>query len=142
MRFREVTTREEADALRDAYLEVEAARELAAGEYYWHEVIGAAVSTTAGEDLGIVHDIFRAGETEVYAVRGGQRGEVLVPAVRGIVVQLDPSSVGLVVNADALDLPPIRERRPRGRRSSRAGSGGAREPEASEGAGAEPAGDP
>jgi 16S rRNA processing protein RimM len=122
MRFHEVTDRDGADHLRDAYLEVEAERDLEPGRFYWHEVIGAVAWTTTGESLGTVDDVFRAGETEVYVVRGGARGEILVPAVRGIVIDLDPSGAGLVLDGGALDLPPHREKRPRGRRSSKPAS--------------------
>ena len=42
IRFREVSTRDGADALRGAYLEsvVRPEEDLARGSYYWHEVIG------------------------------------------------------------------------------------------------------
>jgi 16S rRNA processing protein RimM len=125
VRFHEVADRAGADALRDAYLEANAERDLEPGEYYWHEVVGVPARTSSGEDLGMVDDVFRAGEAEVYVVRGGARGEVLVPAVRGIVLALDPRGVGLVVDAEALDLAPVRERRPRGRRSSKGAAGAA-----------------
>jgi 16S rRNA processing protein RimM len=88
-------------------------------------VVGVPARTSSGEELGTVDDIFRAGEAEVYVVRGGPRGEVLVPAVTGIVLELDPRGAGLVVDAEALDLAPVRERRPRGRRSSKAAAGAA-----------------
>jgi 16S rRNA processing protein RimM len=127
VRFSEVVDRAVADELREAYLEAGAVRDLGPGEYYWHEVVGVPARTSSGEELGIVDDIFRAGETEVYVVRGGLRGEVLVPAVRGIVLELDPRGAGLVVDAEALDLAPARQRRPRGRRSSNAAAGLAHE---------------
>ncbi len=121
VRFREVTSREAADVLRDAYLEADApAASLAPGEYWWHEVIGATASTLGGEVLGRVEDIFRAGGGEVYVVRGGPRGELLVPAVRAVIRELAPREGRLVVDADALGLDEIAPRRPRGRRSSRA----------------------
>ncbi len=54
----------------DQYLEVPAAEPLPAGSYYWHQLHGLAVTTTGGEPLGTVVDVFRAGEAEVYVVRG------------------------------------------------------------------------
>jgi 16S rRNA processing protein RimM len=114
--FAEVTTRESAERLRDRYLEAVPGAPLPAGSYYWHEVAGLVVTTTEGEPLGNVADVFRAGAGEVYVVRGGDRGEVLVPAVRGVVVELDPPAGRLVVDAVALDLPdkPPRRRRRHG----------------------------
>jgi 16S rRNA processing protein RimM len=120
VRFREVRTREAAEGLRDVYLE--AAVEPAAleeGAAWWHEVEGATVTTTGGETLGRVEEVFRVGESEVFAVRGAERGEVLVPAVRDVVVDFAPREGRLVVDAEALDLAPVRPRRPRGRKSSR-----------------------
>jgi 16S rRNA processing protein RimM len=136
VRFEEITTREEAERLRDAYLEIEVpAGALPEGAVYWHEVIGAAVTTSSGETLGEVVDVFRAGESEVFVVQGAgegaDRGEVLVPAVRDVIVEFAPEQGRLTVDADALGLEPPRPRRRRGRRSSKepiGGEPGGREP--------------
>lgn len=103
IRFDEVTDRPAADQLRDVYLETEGTRPLAPGEHYWHEVIGCAVNTQDGELLGTVEDVFRAGESEVYSVRG-PRGEMLVPAVGSVVIELAPAEGRIVVDGDALGL--------------------------------------
>ncbi len=73
LRFREVASRDGADGLRGAYLEasVRPDEDLARGAYYWHEVIGCAVRGVDGAELGTVKDIYRVGETEVFAVTGG-----------------------------------------------------------------------
>jgi 16S rRNA processing protein RimM len=107
-------SRESADRLRDRYLEAIASTPLPEGSWYWHQIRGLEVRTAEGEVLGNVTDVFRAGEGEVYIVRGGTRGEVLVPSVKGIIVELDPESGHLVVDAVALalpDKPPRRRRR-------------------------------
>jgi 16S rRNA processing protein RimM len=112
VRFRETPTREAAETLRDSYLEAEA-EQLEGGSYYWHEIVGCVVSTTTGEELGTVADVFRVGEAEVYSVRG-PRGEILVPAVESVVTELDPPAKRIVVDADALGLtnPAANEIRP------------------------------
>jgi len=111
--FAEVQSREEADPLRQRYLEALPGEPLPPDTYYWHQLEGLTVSTTTGETLGSVVDVFRAGGGEVYVVRGGDRGEILVPAVSDIVVDLDPPAGRLVVDPVALDLPqkPPRRRR-------------------------------
>jgi ribosomal 30S subunit maturation factor RimM len=48
--------------------------------------------------------VFRVGESEVYVVRGGARGEILVPAVRSIVLELGPAERRMVVDEAALGL--------------------------------------
>ena len=102
VRFKEIRDRGAADSLRNSYLEgrVEA---LPDDAFYWHDIIGCTVTTSDGEDLGTVADVFRVGESEVYTVRG-PRGEVLVPAVGGVVLELTPQARRIVVDALALGL--------------------------------------
>lgn len=108
--FAEVTSREAAEPLRDRYLEVVPEAPLPAGSWYWHQIVGLEARTTGGEVLGKVSEVFRAGAGEVYVVTGGLRGEVLVPAVRGVVTELAPAEGRLVVDPLALDLPAPRSR--------------------------------
>jgi 16S rRNA processing protein RimM len=130
--FREARSRTAAESLRDAFLEIEVdrGRDLAPGEAYWHEVVGVDVVARDGAALGRVADVYRAGETEVYVVRGGQAGEFDLPAVQGIVVEFAPREGRIVVDEAALDLggpavdaAPQRDHKPH--RWSRHGKGGA-----------------
>ena len=105
VRFEELPSREAVEPLRDRYLEAIADDELPEGSWYWHQVEGLEVMTTTGERLGGVVDVFRAGEGEVYVVRGGPRGEILVPAVHFVVTLLDPAGRRMIVDAVALGLP-------------------------------------
>ena len=118
LRFVEVTTREGADTLRDAYLESEVhpAGELARGEVYWHEVVGATVRDVSGTDLGVVQDVYRVGENEVYVVHGEPFGTFDLPAVRAFIRVFAPRRGEIVVDAEALDLQPPRRRLPEGER--------------------------
>jgi 16S rRNA processing protein RimM len=102
VRFREVTDRPTADALREVYLEADAT-DPPEDAHYWHDIEGCVVFTTDGEELGTVVEIFRVGGSEVYVVRG-ERGETLVPAVTAIVTELDVRSKRIVVDAVALGL--------------------------------------
>lgn len=120
VRFRQITSREAAELLRGTYLEADRPADgLPAGAVYWHEVIGVPVATSTGEGLGSVADVFRTGENEVFVVTGGRRGELLVPAVRSVVIEFAPAEGRIVVDADALGLEEMMPRRARGRRSSR-----------------------
>jgi 16S rRNA processing protein RimM len=103
VRFDEVTSRESAiELLRDAYIEA-LPDPLPEDAFYWHDILGCAVVTTTGEDLGTVTDVFRVGESEVYEVRGS-RGEILVPAVGDVVKELNPAEQRIVVDPDVLGL--------------------------------------
>jgi 16S rRNA processing protein RimM len=114
IRFREVTTRDAADALRGAYLEsvVRPEEDLARGSYYWHEVIGCTVRGVDGMELGTVRDIYRIGETEVFTVEGGPFGAFDLPAVRAFVRIFAPRRGEIVVDAESLDLRVPRSRTP------------------------------
>jgi len=137
--FEEIHDRSGAERLREAYLEIPVDRdaELEPGQAWWHEVIGVDVRAADGRLLGTVADVYRAGEAEVYVVRGGPAGEFDLPSVRSIVTTFDPRGVGLVVDERALALDaPAAEPRPGGRRRnhpwSRHGKGGGPKAEAGE----------
>lgn len=113
VRFREVPTREAADALRGVYLEtvVHPVGDLARGEVYWHEVVGSAVRGVDGAELGVVQDIYRVAENEVYVVAGGKFGTFDLPAVRAFIRVFAPRRGEIVIDAEALDLQPPKVRR-------------------------------
>jgi 16S rRNA processing protein RimM len=104
--FREVSDRAAAEWLRDAYLEVAVDRsdDLESGAAYWHEVIGSTVRDSQGLELGRVADVYRAGEREVYVVRGGPPGEFDLPAIRDVITSFAPERGELVVDETVLDL--------------------------------------
>jgi 16S rRNA processing protein RimM len=124
VRFRERPTRASVEDLRDRYLEARVTEALPSDHVYWHELADVAVVTTNGEEIGLVADVFRAGGAEVLVVRGGRRGEVLVPVVGAIIPEFAPREGRIVVDADALALDDeAAERKPRGRRTRRAHAG-------------------
>jgi 16S rRNA processing protein RimM len=113
VRFREITSREAADTLRSVYLEttIRPAADLARGEVYWHEVIGVPVRGVDGAELGVVQDVYRVAENEVYIVGGGPFGTFDLPAVRAFIRIFAPRRGEIVIDAEALDLRPPKERR-------------------------------
>jgi 16S rRNA processing protein RimM len=121
LRFAEIPNREAADTLRDVYLEIEPPAETREpGRWYFHELKGLEVRGSDGTELGRVTDIYRAGGAEVFVVRG-PRGEVDVPGVQGIVLELAPERGEMVVDMEALalDARPVEDEdyvRPRDRR--------------------------
>jgi 16S rRNA processing protein RimM len=90
--------REQADALRGLEVAIRAdeASPLQPGEFYIHQVIGLQVWTEAGVPLGKVVEVIETGANDVYVVRG-PTGEVLVPAIRDVVVEIDPPSGRMIV---------------------------------------------
>ena len=134
VRFREIPDRAAAERLREAYLEITVDRsaDLADGVAYWHEVVGSTVKDSHGAVLGTVADIYRAGEAEVYVVRGGPAGEFDLPSIRNVITTFAPERRELIVdetvldlNAPAVDAPALEARPPRRRpRWSQHGKGG------------------
>jgi 16S rRNA processing protein RimM len=114
VRFREVSDRTAADALRGTYLEADVSPEDAPGRgaAYWHEVMGVPVRGLDGEELGAIADIYRVGETDVYVVRGGARGEFDLPAVHDFIRIFAPRRGEIVVDAEALELGPPKPPKP------------------------------
>lgn len=90
IKLRGIDTRWDADELQGAVLEtpIDEAATLPEGAYYQHQVIGLAVRTTDGRDLGTLADIIETGSNDVYVVRGPD-GESLIPAIPDIVQDVD-----------------------------------------------------
>ena len=90
--------RNTADELRGMLVQVpiEEAVPLEEDEYYHFQIIGMQVETESGESLGQVVDVLETGANDVYVVRG-PRGEVLLPAVDEVVIELDLGSRRMVV---------------------------------------------
>jgi hypothetical protein len=123
-----VRTREAAENLRLAYLEVETgpADALPRGAYFWHEMLGVDVRDPDGALLGTVRDVYRAGGADVLEVTGGPRGDFDLPIIRPFVRVLAPRRGEIVADPEALDLPtpdqirpPAPPRPPRPRRATR-----------------------
>ena len=95
-----IDTRWDAEDLRGAILEtlLEEAPELPEGSYYHHQIIGLAVRTTDGRDLGTLADIIETGSNDVYVVHGPD-GEALIPAIPDVVQDVDISGGVITVEA-------------------------------------------
>jgi len=97
--FKECKTRDEADALRGALVEIplEEAVPLEDEEYYHFQLIGMQVETDEGDVLGDIVDVFTApGANDVFVVHG-TRGELLLPAIEDVVINLDVEAGRVVV---------------------------------------------
>jgi 16S rRNA processing protein RimM len=70
-------------------------------EYFDHQLVGLAVRTVGGEDVGTLHEVLHLPGQDVLAVRRPGGEEVLVPFVREIV-----PSVELEAGAVLVDPPP------------------------------------
>jgi 16S rRNA processing protein RimM len=85
-----VDDREAASALREQLLTVPEGdfAPLAEGQYYRFQLIDLDVHSTAGVPLGRVSEVLTTGANDVYIVHG-DKGEILVPATGGIIMEID-----------------------------------------------------
>jgi 16S rRNA processing protein RimM len=99
LRLEGISDRSAAERVVGRYLEAPASP-LAPDAYYWHQLIGLSVVDEAGAALGTVVEVFRAGENEVYRIEG-PGGELLVPALRQVVREIDLDAGRMVVDYQA-----------------------------------------
>jgi 16S rRNA processing protein RimM len=94
-----VDDRDAAEELRGMLVQVplSEAVPLEEGEYYHFQLIGMDVETETGEWLGRVADVVEAGAHDVYVVRG-PRGEILLPAVEDVILELNTETQKMVVH--------------------------------------------
>jgi 16S rRNA processing protein RimM len=98
--FAGVTRIEDAEELRGTELRVAADQltELPPGRFYYHDLIGCEVVTTAGATVGRVVRIDGGGTASLLAVRGA-RGEVLIPLAEEICAEIDVAARRVVIAA-------------------------------------------
>ena len=99
LRLTDITDRNAAETLRGqvVWVAMADAAPLEEGEYYLHQLIGIQVSTEAGEALGeIVEVLDTPGANDVYVVHG-LRGEVLIPAIREVILSIDMEARQMVI---------------------------------------------
>ena len=94
VKFAGVDDPEAAGRLKGAYLTiaVDDAVPLPPGEYYIHEIVGLRVEDTQGAQLGVVDQVLRTGANDVWVVRQSDGKQLLVPALKAIVQNVDRGS--------------------------------------------------
>jgi 16S rRNA processing protein RimM len=102
VKLRGIDNRTMADLFRGRYLEVPEAdvRPLAEGRFYHHQVVGLAVLTSSGKQLGTIAEVLERPANDVWVSREGVV-EHLIPATKDAVVEVDIGA-GRVVVADWL----------------------------------------
>jgi 16S rRNA processing protein RimM len=87
---------------RGRYFEIpdDAVRPLAEGRFYHHQVVGLAVLTSSGQQLGRIAEVLERPANDVWVSRNGTV-EHLIPATKDAVVEVDVEG-GRVVVADWL----------------------------------------
>ena len=60
-------------------------------EYFITDMIGLQVVTDMGEDFGVLKDVLVTGANDVYVIEHPVAGEVLVPAIKECILEVDIS---------------------------------------------------
>jgi 16S rRNA processing protein RimM len=89
--FEGVKDREQAGELRNFLVQVRADDRppLPEGEYYHHQLLGLQIVDAAGDPLGVLSGILQTGANDVYEVRTGSGGELLIPATGSVILGID-----------------------------------------------------
>lgn len=95
-----VNTREQAEALRgkDLALELEDIPPLPEGTFYHWQILGMQVVSDQGAPLGTVVEILETGANDVYIVRDEAGGELLLPAIESVILDVDLDQRALKVH--------------------------------------------
>jgi 16S rRNA processing protein RimM len=90
VKFKSVPDRNGAELLRGKLLLIPEAEAMPLGEdeNYAHDLVGLTVVTSDGRTLGKLTEILYTGANDVYVVAGPD-GEVLIPALRDVVLKVD-----------------------------------------------------
>ena len=72
--------------------------DLPPGEYYHYQLVGLAVVTEQGEELGTLQEVLVTGSNDVYVVQSEAGDEILLPAVSQVIKQVDLSAGRMLVH--------------------------------------------
>lgn len=88
-----------AEVLRGLLVQVamEDALPLEEGEYWAYQILGLEVWTSDGDLLGVVQEVLDTGANDVYVVRGRSGREVLIPALKSVVLDIDLAAERMLV---------------------------------------------
>lgn len=91
VKFKGIDKVEEADTLRNSYLEVdrENAIDLQEGEYFIADLLGSEVITDEGNTLGKLEDIFNTGSNDIYVVKDELGKQILLPAISEVIKEIN-----------------------------------------------------
>lgn len=91
LKFAEIPDMTAAQKLRGAILEIEPweVEPLPPGRYYIFQLVGCRVYTEEGKFLGELKDVQQTGANDVFLVGGPGAKEILIPALKEVVKEID-----------------------------------------------------
>ncbi len=81
--------------------------------YYQHDILGLHVRTMDGRELGTIVEIMVTGSNDVYIIKAPDGKQILVPAIKDVIRQVDlirrmmyiDPIAGLLDNNETVDFP-------------------------------------
>ena len=103
LRMEGVNTRNDAEEMRGTMLYIDRAHavELDEDSTFICDLMGLKGVLTDGGEIGRIIDVMQPGGNDVYVFKG-KRGEVLVPALKSVVVKVDLAAGEMLLDADRM----------------------------------------
>ena len=104
MYINDITDRNEAERLRGEFLYIDRAHavELDEDSTFLCDLYGLRGIDDSGRDFGTLKDVMQPGGNDVY-IFNGPMGEVLVPALKSVVIKVDLEKGEMLMNAERLN---------------------------------------
>ena len=67
-------------------------------EYFVADMIGLQVFTEDGEEFGVMKDVMETGANDVYIIDSPKHGEVLIPAIKQCILDVDIENGKMVIH--------------------------------------------
>ena len=101
-----IAGREQAEALRGLLVEITDGEIPEEGAWYIDQIEGMAVETSDGRALGSVSEVLQTGANDVYVVSREGARDLLIPALRDVILEIDADAGRMVVDLpDGLEPP-------------------------------------
>ena len=99
LKLKGIDNMNDAEDLRGSIIKVNRSKnELPEGTYYIADLIGLDVYTEDGSLLGKVIDIYNTGANDIYTVKTQDGKEVLLPAIKDVIKQVDIQNQKIIVH--------------------------------------------
>lgn len=100
LKFKGINNMEEAETIRDSFLEVdrEDAIPLEEDTYYIVDLIGLEVYSDENKLLGKLEDIFNTGSNDIYVVKDELGKQLLLPAISDVIKQINIEEGKIIVH--------------------------------------------
>jgi 16S rRNA processing protein RimM len=91
LKFKGIDSKEQADEYRGASLMVDESElyPLPEGYYYHFQLVGMQVYDAEKGFLGELKEIIETGANDVYVIKGDKYGEILIPAIKEVILDVD-----------------------------------------------------